>query len=136
MLLGEPGESQPLWITVQVPRNATPAAEGAEYTGTVTMTLSGAGDGAAVVAVVPIMLEVWKVAVPTTGDASVQHVWGFGAKNVLPFYPTKEPAEVAYEWWDFMEAHRIPPLEAAFEPFPSTAHPAGRVPPITILLIC
>jgi hypothetical protein len=131
----EAAANQPLWITVQVPRNATPAAQGSEYTGTVTITLEpaqddatrrgGAGRDQAVragsTATIPIMLEVWPVAVPTTAEASVQHVWGFGVKNVLQFYPGRDNATVAKQWWDFMEAHRIPPLEAAF----SSLAPAG-----------
>ena len=44
-LLGEPDESQPLWLTVEVPRNATPAAQRAEYTGTVSMTLGSSSPG-------------------------------------------------------------------------------------------
>lgn len=132
-LLGEPGESQPLWVTVAVPRNATPAAQGAEYTGTVTMRVTGGGGrhggGAGDPIVVPISLEVWPVTVPTTADAAVQHVWGFSAAHVLPFYPHLSAAEVTYQWWDFMWKHRIPPLEAAFETVNATAaHPSGGAP--------
>ena len=129
-LLGEPGESQPLWITVAVPRNAAPAPEGAEYTGTVTMRVTGGGGkhggGGGDPIFVPISLEVWPVTVPTTAEATIQNVWGFSAAHVLPFYPHLSAAEVTYKWWDFMTAHRIPPLEAAFETVNATAaHPSG-----------
>ena len=116
-LLGESDESQPLWLTVQVPRDATPAAHGSEYVGNVTISLAGA------TTVVPIALEVWPVAVPTPAEAKVQHVWGFSASHVLPFYPHQNNATTTYQWWRFMEEHRIPPLEAAFQNITDPAHP-------------
>jgi hypothetical protein len=101
----DPAHSQPIWITVAVPRNATPAPQHAEYTGQCTLSLDGA-----TFASVNISLEVWEVAVRTPAEASVQHVWGFSSEHVLPFYPDAPAEQVQKQWWAFMEGPPPPPL--------------------------
>jgi hypothetical protein len=109
--------SQPLWITVEVPRNATPAERQHEYAGQLTLSLDGTQ-----FATVNISLEVWHVQVRTPAEASVQHVWGFSSKNVLPFYPNLPAAQVQTKWWNFMQAHRLPPMDtAAWMPAPNSS---------------
>lgn len=104
--------NQPLWITVQVPRNATPAAQSAPYVGSLTLTFVPSADGSGTLAAtLPITLEVWPVTVPTTDQATVQHDWNFGASKVLGFYPDQPVGAVATKWWQFMEDHRIPPMD-------------------------
>ena len=112
----DPAWSQPLWVTIEVPRNATPAKQHSEYSGKLTLSLDGAQ-----FANVNISLEVWQVAVRTPAEASVQHVWGFASEHVLPFYPNLPPAQVQMQWWEFMQAHRLPPMDtAAWKPAASS----------------
>ena len=109
--------SQPLWITVEVPRNATPAEQHHEYTGQLTLSLDGTQ-----FAIVNISLEVWHVSVRTPADASVQHVWGFSSEHVLPFYPDLPAEQVQTQWWEFMQSHRLPPMDnAAWMPVPNSS---------------
>ena len=100
------GRSQPLWISVAVPRTATPMPQHGEYSGHLSLLLDGA-----LIATVPISLEVWNVTVPTPAEASVTHDWHFSSSRLAPFYPSRPLEEVAEQWWQFMQAHRLPPID-------------------------
>lgn len=112
-LEGNPGQNQALWVTLEVPRDAPSASEARPYSGSMRLTFTPAAGGPSVVDTIPISLEVWPVTVPTTAEATVQHDWAFSANKVLGFYPNTAPQAVAEQWWKFMEAHRLPPIDKA-----------------------
>ena len=103
----EEGRSQPLWISIAVPRTTTPMPQHGEYRGHLSLLLNDVP-----IATVSISLEVWNVTVPTTAEASVTHDWHFSSSRLAPFYPSRPLDAVAEQWWRFMEAHRLPPIDS------------------------
>jgi hypothetical protein len=92
--------NQPLWFTVQVPRNAVPGV----YNATVTIGS----------ATIPVELEVWNFAL--SQEIHLPGEWGFGWSNVVETYKGTIGGSVQTCYWDLVDAlyedfadHRLTP---------------------------
>ncbi len=94
------GANQPLWFTVEVPRDAVPGI----YTATVSVGT----------AAIPIELEVWDFALPQ--EISLASEWGFGWSNIVETYRGTVGGSVQDCYWGLVDAlyedfadHRLTP---------------------------
>jgi len=94
-----PGESQAVWVDVNVP-SGTPAGE---YRGTITVTADGSHSTE-----VPVTLEVWDYEIPTPGKFRTQG--NFSIESVENFYNRKMDTEWLREWYAFWLDYRFDPV--------------------------
>jgi len=90
------GAVQPLWIEVDVPREATPG----EYAGTVTLRWDGGS------ASLPIRLTVWDFEMPATRHQQVTNWFAFPGSGYLAARDSPEFWELAAKFAKIMVAHR------------------------------
>jgi uncharacterized protein YjlB len=95
------GQTQPIWITVKVPRNCTAG----NYRGLVTIKADG---GDQVLHVVPINLHVWNFPLPVTSRCST--AFGLPASMIAAKHGVTDPAEIYNMqkiYYDFLLDHKI-----------------------------
>jgi hypothetical protein len=138
------GLAQPIYLTLCIPRDATPGT----YSGQLALTGTGIHSAPATVAVA---VEVWPLVIPTLRDGVFEGTWTFGSPGFNRFYPEGSaspwyPANVTFDpihnkssgvccsamqkkWFRFFEAHRT-----AADPYggislgPRSLDPAGSGP--------
>lgn len=98
-----PGENQPVWVTVRVPKNA-PAGR---YSGRITLQPKGQRPSR-----VPVSLQVWDFAVPDKPSCETAFgIWDtyvYPHEGVQPGTPEAQAMLRRYYW--FLVEHRISPL--------------------------
>jgi hypothetical protein len=104
-----PGQQQPLWVDVRVPRDAPPGV----YTGTFTVHAQNADS-----VDMPVKVEVWDFALPD-GPTHENHFGGFGhGASFLGLETDSDEYHLLEDrFFEMMAAHRInPPLPKRLQP--------------------
>jgi len=105
----EPGTNQPLWVRVNVPRDAAPG----RYEGSVELSAQGWS------AKVPLRVDVYDFELPDRMTCTT--AFGFGAAYVWRYQKISDPAQrraVLEKYWRNFAAHHISPYDLApLDPF-------------------
>lgn len=109
----EPGQAQPIWISVRVPAAAAPG----RYTGTVTVKAAGGTKQ------FPLSIHVWDFALPVT--PSSQSAFGIDYNMMADFegvkLDTPEGRALANRYWDCLLDHRLSPMFLPVDPWSDDA---------------
>ena len=104
-----PGENQPFWVRVNVPRDAAPGS----YEGTIRLSATGYD------AEVPLRVEVYDFELPDRPTCIT--TFGFSPGNVFRYHKLTDPAqqrEVLDRYWQNFSKHRIAPYHPTpLDPF-------------------
>jgi hypothetical protein len=100
----EPNATQPIWVTVSVPKDAAPG----DYRGAVRFLSDGAQ-----LASVPFVVHVWDFEVPDQLHTAAVYDMRMGGRWNLP---GKSPEEVRNQFLKFMADHRVCPDRVSPDP--------------------